>query len=427
MENIKNPFNNFFEFVTDYPREVEELLLHFTKDIAKHLEIGSLRTDERTFIDEKLHQHLTDRIFIGKYRGREAYFNILLEHKSGSANVAEQLFRYLFNGYQKQLQDYQQEKVERKAADLPIKKLKKRLIIPVLIYHGERRYNYRTYADTFDLPAAALYKYAPNFHYIVIDLNQFSDDYIESIKSEVLKVMLLLFKHKGDTNYFRRNVDKILKFVVRAREKFFKLSLFRVFLTFVYNAFDLNNNDMSNMTAQIPANYQPEFKTTADRLRHEGYLKAMAEFEEERNQIAQVKQEAELAKQNAEKAQRKVQEAMKKTEEATQIAAKEKSERQQAEKQAKELLLKRDIEQIQNLVKKFPDFTAEEIADLIKLDLKFVKKTRQAFQQDKVEVLKRFIKETFVIVPHYTKADKQRIEKWGVAQWKEFHQPRKSK
>jgi len=71
------------------------------------------------------------------------------------------------------------------------------MILPIILYHGNKTWVDRPFADLFDIPDDSFLRYLPDFDYILIDLNQYTDEYIESIGDSLLSTILLLLKHKG--------------------------------------------------------------------------------------------------------------------------------------------------------------------------------------------------------------------------------------
>lgn len=136
-------------------------------------------------------------------QNKEIKISFLLEHKSYyDPHLPLQLLRYLLEAY-----DYQYIKEGKKELSL---------IIPVLVYHGEYEWKKREIKDMISLSNAELKRYAPNFSYDLIDLVSTTDDYLKNMSvGHLLPATFMLFKHKGDKEYFLENMKEILIFVQR--------------------------------------------------------------------------------------------------------------------------------------------------------------------------------------------------------------------
>jgi len=161
------------------------------REVLAEIDLDSFELSNVSFIDEQLKEYFADIVYTcNTKQDKQIKISFLLEHKSYyDPHLPLQLLRYLLKGY-----DYQYVKEEKKELSL---------IIPVVIYHGESAWKKREMEDMVSLSSASLQRYIPNFSYDLIDLLSISDDYLNSkTVGHLLPATFVLFKHKGDKEYF---------------------------------------------------------------------------------------------------------------------------------------------------------------------------------------------------------------------------------
>jgi predicted transposase/invertase (TIGR01784 family) len=197
---IHNPHDRFFKEVFSRPEAAAEFFAVFLPmEIVALLDLSKIEQVKDSFIDPALQEHLSDLIYRVPMRsGSEAYIYALIEHKSSPDKwVGVQILRY-----------------EVATWDAEIKAKAKRLtpIIPVVFYHGAKRWNVpREFSALVNFAGnEALREYVPEFRYHLTDLSQYEDEAIrEAIASVVLLVMMLLMK-----NIFRKDLKKKLAEII---------------------------------------------------------------------------------------------------------------------------------------------------------------------------------------------------------------------
>ena len=156
----------------------EEITALFSSDLPKEI--------PGTFFDERLSRYLSDILFQVKLKnGSDAYIYALVEHKSSPDALAPlQLLRYMTRVWA----DWTRDK-KNKGKSLPI-------IIPLLFYHGQKRWTIPTsFAPLFgDLPEI-LQPYIPNFTYELTDLGEIDDQNLSADKrlAALLRPMKYIF------------------------------------------------------------------------------------------------------------------------------------------------------------------------------------------------------------------------------------------
>lgn len=114
-----------------------------------------------TFVDPELKMSHSDIVYRFVLDGRPVYLYLLFEHQSTpEPDMAFRLLRYLVK-----LRD----DIGKQA---PGADKSRPPILPLVLYHGERKWNAaRQFQDLIDLPPA-LMPYTPGFEYVLVDLNE---------------------------------------------------------------------------------------------------------------------------------------------------------------------------------------------------------------------------------------------------------------
>lgn len=164
-EELSNPHDAFFKSLLGRSAVAEEFLRHYLPpEVTADFDLRTLAQVKDSFITEELQRYFSDLILRVKLRnGADVYVYILLEHKSAPEKwVALQLL-----GYEVQL--WEQMKTAG-ATSLP-------LIVPVVIYHGRRRWRVAGNFSALVTGAARAEwrRYVPEFEYHLCDLTGYAE------------------------------------------------------------------------------------------------------------------------------------------------------------------------------------------------------------------------------------------------------------
>jgi Uncharacterized conserved protein len=176
------PHDTFFKQIFSDPKRVKILLDIFAEDIAQ--DIRSITPVNTEKFSSKSQKFMLDLLFSCKVEDQDAYIRVVLEHKS-----------YLDKELPIQLSYYNsaiwEEAIKEKEYYPPI--------INIVFYHGKGDWNIPT-----SLPIVKntkLEKYTSKLNYILIDLNQISDEDIisKTHKDLCTQWALLAMKHIFDS------------------------------------------------------------------------------------------------------------------------------------------------------------------------------------------------------------------------------------
>ena len=178
--DIHHPHDAFFRAVMSRVDVARDFLRHYLPpDVAAQLDLDTLELAHDSFVDEALREHFSDLLFVAALRGGGTVrVALLFEHKSyPEPAVALQLLRYVTRLWDAAL--------ESKATPLTV--------IPVVFYHGKRRWRVGLSLHDYLAPPAELAPFVPQFRYHLVDVARLRD---EDFHGEVaLRLMLLVMKY----------------------------------------------------------------------------------------------------------------------------------------------------------------------------------------------------------------------------------------
>ena len=162
MSELRNPHDLFFRETFSRPEVARDFMTEYLPaKVVAVLDLNSLELQKDSFIDPELREHFSDLLYRVQQRdGNEANVYLLLEHKSSpDVQVALQLLRDMVRHWERA----QREKVK----PLPP-------IIPVVVYHGQEKWQIsENFMGLFQGPEA-LRPYWPDFSYELQDLGRYS-------------------------------------------------------------------------------------------------------------------------------------------------------------------------------------------------------------------------------------------------------------
>ncbi|UCF97125.1 MAG: Rpn family recombination-promoting nuclease/putative transposase [Spirochaetaceae bacterium] len=164
MDAINSPHDKFFHAVFSDEEHARDLLRNaLPAKILGLLELSSLEISRESYIDEKLAVHQSDLLIRTTYRDSPVFVYFLIEHKSYHDRwTILQLLRYMVRIWDKEL-----------SQNKTLKKLPP--IIPMIFYHGTRRWNQPVTFSSYLELKQNLRPYMPDFQVVLLDLQQTDD------------------------------------------------------------------------------------------------------------------------------------------------------------------------------------------------------------------------------------------------------------
>lgn len=268
MGIINKPHDKFFkETMSNIENSRSFMENYLPSEILNIVDFDNLRVEKDSYIDEELEEYFSDILFKTNINQKEGYIYFLFEHKSYvSDTISLQLLKYILKIWEQKFKKEKQKK-------LP-------LIIPMVIYHGENKWNIaKELIDMIEgvaeLPKEIL-KYIPNYEYILYDLSPYGE---EEIKGNVqLRIFLEILKaiYNKDIEEFIKVLEKSIIALERLENQDKGIDYFETFIRYIMNARqDISITDVYEVVKNISLERSEEIMTIAEQLIKEGMEKGM--------------------------------------------------------------------------------------------------------------------------------------------------------
>ncbi|MBC7893346.1 MAG: Rpn family recombination-promoting nuclease/putative transposase [Sphingobacteriaceae bacterium] len=180
-----------------------------------------------------------------------------------------QLLRYVLNAWKEDIQQNQ-----------PL-----RLLIPVVIYHGNASWTYQPLNSYFGRVPEALGRFVPEFEYVLVSLSAFSEERLLSFQSAFLGLSAFLLKHSRQQHYLTEAFDAFRTLMLafeRQENSEFLTTIFR----YVYETGDLSVSELVFIFEKVSRSTSDTLMTTAEQLLHQGHQEGLQEGLQEGEQRA---------------------------------------------------------------------------------------------------------------------------------------------
>ncbi|ACT92963.1 hypothetical protein Dfer_1722 [Dyadobacter fermentans DSM 18053] len=236
------------------------------QNIQDLLDFSTLRQLPDTYVSKELQKSISDIVYVcQKASGNgEVKISLLVEHKSYVDKYTPiQIGSYIFSGLLKQIGN----------------KESPSLIIPILLYHGADRWEYKTVADLFENPEPALQQFIPDYQYIFHDLGQISDEEIQSLHNKFLAASLLAMKYSALKDQLNTLLPTILTLASEVDRNLHKSLLF---YTLVGNP--LTEEQFLNLIKSVPNQKKEAIMDIFEIFEEKGWKKGIEEGRAEAEQ-----------------------------------------------------------------------------------------------------------------------------------------------
>ncbi|HOQ40108.1 MAG TPA: Rpn family recombination-promoting nuclease/putative transposase [Fervidobacterium sp.] len=272
MSDLATPHDAFFKVTFGDKDVAQDFLKHYLPaQIASAVDLNYLTKENNSFVDERFKESFTDMLYKTKINGEDGYIYFLFEHKSyQDPLVILQLLRYILRIWE--------EKYDRKTKKLPI-------IIPMVIYHGESKWNVQTklinLIKGIDRLPEETKKYIPVYEYELYDLSPFGQVVIVglALTKVVLEVMQLVMI--TDTKKFDEAMKKVLEDIAQLPEDKFERFV-EACITYILSVRDdVDIGTIEKESREILSERSDVIMSVAEKLRNEGRLEGRLEGEAE--------------------------------------------------------------------------------------------------------------------------------------------------
>jgi predicted transposase/invertase (TIGR01784 family) len=255
------PHNNFFVTVFSNRENMVDLLTQLLPEVADDIKIDSLQIDETSYIDEKLQDLYSDIVYsCESNNGTKTKISLLFEHKSYAVQYPTlQLADYIFSILRNNVKNKE-----------PLS-----LVIPIIFYHGEKPWKYQDLKSHYSGIESKFERYIPNFDYHVIDLTQYSDEYILSLRMSFLINSLLAFKHKNDSEYVKQKPERIFHRLELYQNEGATQLFIRSLTVYILSSTNLTRQEMGQIIDTLPKEGKGRIKTTYENIFDDGVEKGL--------------------------------------------------------------------------------------------------------------------------------------------------------
>ena len=266
MSIIKKPHDKFFkETLNDLETTRDFMKNYLPKDILEIIDLEKLSAEKDSYIDQELQELFSDLLFKTNINGREGYIYFLFEHKSYlSKRTALQLLKYMVKIWEQKITETRK---------LPI-------IIPLVVYHGESRWNIDKslggMIQGIETLPESIKPQIPDYEYIVYDLSPYGDEEIKG--SAKLRIFLELLRSifNKDSNEFIESLKKAMVTLEELEYQEKGIEYFETFIRYIMNARkDLSLAVVYDVVKEISGERSEVIMTIAEQLIKEGMEKGM--------------------------------------------------------------------------------------------------------------------------------------------------------
>ncbi|MFT4092670.1 MAG: Rpn family recombination-promoting nuclease/putative transposase [Niabella sp.] len=222
--------------------------------VSKRLNLTQLPD---TYLSEDLKKSISDIVYSCQRKDSEQTLKVclLIEHKSYPDKYTPvQIGAYIFSALQKQVQNNE-----------PLS-----LVIPVLLYHGKGRWQYRTLAGLFDHLDDEWKQYLPGFEYIYNDLGTLSDEQVKALNDKFLAASILALKHSFEKEWIERNAVQLLLLAGEGPK-----GLQKGFIIYLYSRGKLNEKILDSLPVSIKSTIMNTLDIYIEKGRKEGMEKGI--------------------------------------------------------------------------------------------------------------------------------------------------------
>ncbi len=252
--------DRFFKELFSKKEEASEFIAKtLPKEIVEKIDFQSLEIDKTEYIDSKLRTNFSDVVYNCKYgSSTNIKVSLLFEHKSYPEMFPHlQLLGYMHKIWEAQMKQKQ----------------KLTHVIPIIFYHGERKWEKKTFESYFDKADEALQNYIPRFDYQLIDTSDYTDDQIiELFRGIQLQLGMLILKNIFDEQQIIQKSNKIFGEINQLLQNEQGERFFETVATYLIYSTQLEILKFVEKMRTISPKAGEKFISTAKRLEMKGRL-----------------------------------------------------------------------------------------------------------------------------------------------------------
>ena len=259
--NSHQPHDEFVKNSLKDKTIAQDLMRHtLPANLLKNLDLTTLELDKNTYITPELKQYFSDLVWQCQYKEEKIQIAILLEHKSSPVPYPHlQLLRYMLEIWEVNQQQKQ-----------PIVP-----IVPIILYHGEKKWTVRPMTAYFKGIDSTLYSYIPNFNYEMVNVSQYEEDDILKLDVGLLKNFLLALRFYRDMAYLRHKFGSFFIQIEAHGSDAQVLNFIQTLLVYLLKTTEFSDKEIYDMVNQIPSPINDMTMSSYDVLIEKGIEKGI--------------------------------------------------------------------------------------------------------------------------------------------------------
>ena len=259
----------FVKRVLGNPEHARDFLrLHLPPDIVAHLDMATLRTAKESFVGKNLRQYFSDLVFhLQGVDGQPVGVYLLLEHKSAPyPHVNLQILRYMTSLWRRHLDR------KKKPDLLPV-------VVPLVLYHGNQRWQPKPLAELIALPAESFRVYVPQWRTELCDVQRLDLDRLHH--HVVVQAALLMLRHIFDPR-MKGKLAQVFDLLYKLEQTDSRMEYLEVFLRYAVACADLDEEDISAALKNMPVSIKEEnMPTLAQKWMEQGRQEGLKEGQQD--------------------------------------------------------------------------------------------------------------------------------------------------
>jgi len=264
-KNHLSPHDRYIRSIlSNTPVAVEFFEKHLPKEVIKAIDFSTLEPQKDSFVNDKLRLKVADLLFSVNVNGNPGYIYLLLEH----ASTPDRFLPYRMLQYTLSIIDHHLKK-HPKEKKLP-------LVVPLILYTGDKPYTYST--DLFDLfeKEKDLAKSTFLNPYQLIDLNKIPDETLREAYYW-FGAAALTAKHIRDFDLVSL-VESMIDLFLRLKDEGLD-NYVHVTLSYIFKAGEVKDEEAFRdvIRSGLSSNDEEIVMTLAEKYRQKGEIKGRLE------------------------------------------------------------------------------------------------------------------------------------------------------
>jgi predicted transposase/invertase (TIGR01784 family) len=260
-EKAINPHDAFFKSTFSYPEIAREYIGKFLNaNLVKNIDLDSLVLESTSFVVPELTEYFSDLVWQARYKTTNIKISFLFEHKSYLVRYPHpQLLRYILEHINVQIQ-----------ASEPLT-----VVIPIVIYHGDKEWKMRPFADYFEGVDEELRRFIPSFDYNLTSLSNYSDEQLIDMGIGKLVNVFLAMNHVRNVGYILNNYETIFIHAEKDLQKNKNLQFFQTIFFYLYKNIEMSSEQLETIVTTVNSPLKKFTMSAYDLLIEKGMEKGM--------------------------------------------------------------------------------------------------------------------------------------------------------